>query len=52
MAWGISGMLLAIPTLAIMKIICDRVDSLRPWGYLLGEETYPEKINIEEENKE
>lgn len=52
MAWGISGMLLAIPTLAIMKIICDRVDSLRPWGYLLGEETCSEKINIEEENKE
>lgn len=52
MAWGISGMLLAIPTLAIIKIICDRVDSLRPWGYLLGEETYPEKISIEEENKE
>ncbi|WP_121964848.1 AI-2E family transporter [Myroides sp. N17-2] len=52
MAWGISGMLLAIPTLAIIKIICDRVESLRPWGYLLGEESLPKNIVVEEEIKE
>lgn len=38
MTWGISGMLLTIPVLAIMKIVFDRVDDLRPWGFLLGEE--------------
>lgn len=38
MMWGISGMLLAIPTLAIAKIVCDRVDGMRAWGFLLGEE--------------
>ena len=33
---GISGMFLAIPLLAILKIIFDRIESLEPWGYLLG----------------
>jgi hypothetical protein len=27
---------LSIPIMAIFKIIFDRVDSLKPWGYLLG----------------
>lgn len=38
MIWGISGMFLSIPVIAVMKIIFDRVDSLKPWGMLLGEE--------------
>lgn len=36
--WGISGMFLGIPFLAILKIILDRIDGLKPWGALLGEE--------------
>jgi putative permease len=36
MIWGLSGMFLSIPVIAILKIIFDRVDSLKPWGYLLG----------------
>ncbi len=36
MIWGLSGMFLAIPVIAIFKIIFDRIESLRPWGYLLG----------------
>ena len=36
MIWGLSGMFLSIPVLAILKIIFDRVESLKPWGYLLG----------------
>lgn len=35
-AAGISGMFLAIPFLAILKIIFDRIESLEPWGYLMG----------------
>ncbi|TDO24892.1 AI-2E family transporter [Pedobacter duraquae] len=38
MIWGISGMFLCIPYLAMLKIIFDRVDPLKPWGILLGEE--------------
>ncbi len=36
MIWGLSGMFLSIPVMAIFKIIFDRVESLKPWGYLLG----------------
>jgi hypothetical protein len=34
--WGISGMILAIPMLAIVKIICDHVTPLKPYGFLIG----------------
>jgi predicted PurR-regulated permease PerM len=36
--WGVSGMFLSIPFIAILKIIFDRVEGLRPWGKLLGTE--------------
>ena len=38
MIWGISGMFLCIPYLAMLKIIFERVEGLKPWGALLGEE--------------
>ncbi len=34
---GIPGMFLAIPALAVCKVICDRVEELKPWGALLGD---------------
>jgi len=34
--WGIWGLLLGAPLLAIIKVICDRVESLHPLGELLG----------------
>jgi len=34
---GIPGMFLAIPGLAVLKVIFDNVTSLHPWGLLLGE---------------
>ena len=37
--WGISGMFLSIPFLAILKIIFERVEGLQPWGKILGEES-------------
>ncbi|MFD2864241.1 AI-2E family transporter [Mucilaginibacter antarcticus] len=36
MMWGLSGMFLSIPVIAIFKIIFDRIESTKPWGYLLG----------------
>lgn len=36
LVWGIGGMVLAIPLLGIVKIICDHVPSLQPYGYLIG----------------
>lgn len=35
--WGISGIVLAIPLTAIFKIICDNIQSLKPYGFLIGE---------------
>ena len=34
--WGIAGLLLGALLVAIAKVICDRVDSLKPAGELLG----------------
>lgn len=35
MLWGIAGMFLTIPVLAILKIIFDRVEGLQSWGFLM-----------------
>ncbi len=35
--WGISGIFLAIPIMAMLKIIFDSVESLQPFGFLIGE---------------
>lgn len=41
--WGISGMFLCIPAMAILKIIFERVHGLYAWGMLLGEEEKPNR---------
>ncbi|MET3113573.1 putative PurR-regulated permease PerM [Pedobacter sp. CG_S7] len=40
MIWGISGMFLSIPIIAILKIIFDRVEGFQSWGIILGDEEY------------
>lgn len=39
--WGIPGMFLSIPILAIVKLIFDHIESLKPWGLLLGDTMPP-----------
>lgn len=34
--WGIPGMFLSIPITAILKVIFDNIESLKPYGFLLG----------------
>jgi predicted PurR-regulated permease PerM len=34
--WGIWGLLIGAPLVAIVKVVCDRVESLKPAGALLG----------------
>lgn len=34
--WGAIGIILAIPITAAIKVICDRVESLKPIGIILG----------------
>ncbi len=36
---GVPGMFLSIPGLAVLKVIFDRVDNLKPFGLMLGGET-------------
>ncbi len=45
--WGLVGMVLSIPLAGMFKVVCDNVESLRPVGYLMGEEDYykPFKFN-------
>lgn len=37
LVWGIPGIFLAIPLIAMIKIICDHIESLKPYGFLIGE---------------
>jgi predicted PurR-regulated permease PerM len=34
--WGIPGAFIAVPLLALARVVCQHVDSLRPFGELLG----------------
>lgn len=34
--WGISGMILFVPLIGILKVVFDQVPELKPYGYLLG----------------
>ncbi|MDQ6639178.1 MAG: AI-2E family transporter [Pseudomonadota bacterium] len=34
--WGLSGLLLGVPILMVVKAVCDRVEDLKPVGELLG----------------
>lgn len=36
MVWGLPGMLMVIPYLAIVKIICENIPNLKPYSFLLG----------------
>lgn len=40
---GVSGMFLSIPGIAVLKAIFDRVDGLKPWGDILGDDQAPKK---------
>ena len=36
--WGIAGMFLAIPIIALLKVVFDSVETLNAWGFILGDE--------------
>ena len=47
LVWGIPGMILAVPLLGIVKIICDHIEPLKPYGYLIGRERKLKTVLIE-----
>ena len=52
LVWGIAVLVLAIPILGIVKIICDHIEPLKPYGFLIGEEKKSKKKGeIIEKNK-
>lgn len=34
--WGISGMILFVPLIGILKVVFDQIPEMKPYGYLLG----------------
>ena len=44
--WGISGMALSLPTIAILKVIFDNVPDLKPYGYLMGEPDHDRLLEL------
>lgn len=38
---GLSGLFLSVPAVALIKIICEQIDDLKPWGMLLGDDITP-----------
>ncbi|HEY9533782.1 MAG TPA: AI-2E family transporter [Mucilaginibacter sp.] len=36
--WDVPGMILAIPLFGMIKIFCDHFESLKPYGFLLGDD--------------
>ncbi|MEP7168843.1 MAG: AI-2E family transporter [Bacteroidota bacterium] len=39
--WGVPGMFLAIPLMGVIKLVFDRVELVKPWGFLLGDTMRP-----------
>lgn len=40
---GVAGMFLAIPLMAVIKVVFDNIDHLKPWGELMGD-TLPRTV--------
>ncbi len=38
LVWGIPGMVLVLPDIGMVKIICDNIEPLKPYGFLIGKE--------------
>lgn len=53
--WGIPGMFISIPITAIIKLIADHTEPLKPFGFLLGDsmpESNPVKRSVEKKARE
>ncbi len=56
MIWGIPGMFLSIPVIAVLKIMFDRIESMKPWGIILGDEEHKQnklatRLTVSKENR-
>lgn len=46
LVWGIPGLVLAIPLLGIVKIVCDHIEPLKPYGFLIGRDRKEKRVLI------
>jgi predicted PurR-regulated permease PerM len=46
LVWGIPGVFIAIPLIAMFKIVCDHVESLKPYGFLIGKVETEKKESV------
>ena len=49
--WGVPGMFISIPLTGVIKLIFDRIEGLKPWGYLLGDAMPVRKIERKKNDK-
>ena len=35
--WGVPGMFIVVPLMASIRIVCEKVDALKPWAFLIGD---------------
>lgn len=49
--WGLFGMFLSIPFIAVLKIIFDRIEEMKPWGRLLGDDVPTENAGVVWQNR-
>ena len=50
--WGLAGMILFIPGLAILKVVFDEVPGMEPYGYLLGNVNEMKKLEARKSIKD
>lgn len=49
--WGISGMILFVPLLGILRVVFEEIPAMRPVGYLLGnQKEYGKKMQVKQED--
>jgi len=48
LVWGPAGMILFIPMLAIAKIVFDHVETLKPFGFIVGDQEAEKSTVIKE----
>jgi hypothetical protein len=42
LVWGVAGMILFLPFVAMLKVICEEYEELKPIALLIGEQNYKE----------
>jgi predicted PurR-regulated permease PerM len=49
--WGVAGMILFLPFAAMLRVVCDEFDELKPVALLIGSHNYSKKDNSEVLNR-